>query len=54
MIMPAMSKTIYVYDSFSDSEPQLMGRLYVDLIRGRESYSFEGKMLLMILHQCAD
>jgi len=39
--MSAISKTIYVYDSFSDVEPQLMGRLYVDLIRGRESYSFE-------------
>lgn len=39
--MSAISKTIYVYDSFSNVEPQLMGRLYVDLIRGRESYSFE-------------
>ena len=39
--MSAISKTIYVYDSFSNVEPQLMGRLYVELIRGRESYSIE-------------
>lgn len=39
--MPTISKTIYVYDNFSNAEPRLMGRLYVDLIRGRESYSFE-------------
>lgn len=34
-------KKIYVYENFSDVEPQLLGTLFVDHIRGRESYSFE-------------
>ena len=34
-------KTIYVYDSFSENEPVRLGMLYVNLIRGTESYSFE-------------
>ena len=34
-------KKIYVYENFSDIEPQLLGTLFVDHIRGRESYSFE-------------
>lgn len=39
--MAANAKTIYVYDSFSFNEPKLLGRLYVDVIKGGESYSFE-------------
>ncbi len=35
------SKIIYVYDDFSTSEAVLLGRLFVDSIRGSESYSFE-------------
>lgn len=34
-------KKIYVYENFSNIEPQLLGTLFVDHIRGRESYSFE-------------
>lgn len=34
-------KTVYVYDDFSADEPVLLGRLYVDVIRGGESYAFE-------------
>ena len=36
-----MGKTIFVYENFKSSEPVLMGRLYVDEIRGKESFSFE-------------
>ena len=39
--MAAVEKTIYVYDDFSYDEPVLMGRLYVNVIRGGETYSFE-------------
>jgi len=39
--MPVSQKTIYVYDDFSFDEPVLLGRLYVSVIRGGESYSFE-------------
>ncbi|MBR1758832.1 MAG: type II toxin-antitoxin system HipA family toxin [Lachnospiraceae bacterium] len=39
--MASERKTIYVYDSFSGIEPNLLGRLYVNIIRGGESYSFE-------------
>lgn len=34
-------KTVLVYDDFSTNRPVLMGRLYVDVIKGGESYSFE-------------
>lgn len=34
-------KTIYVYDDFSFDEPVLLGCLFVNVIRGEESYSFE-------------
>ena len=34
-------KTILVYDDFSFDNPILLGKLYVDVIRGFESYSFE-------------
>lgn len=36
-----LSKTILVYDDFSFDNPVLLGKLYVDVIRGFESYSFE-------------
>lgn len=34
-------KNIYVYDDFSSENPILMGILYVNVIKGGESYSFE-------------
>ena len=39
--MPSYEKTIYVYDSFTFNEPKLLGRLYVNTIKGGENYSFE-------------
>ena len=36
-----LSNTILVYDDFSFDNPILLGKLYVDVIRGFESYSFE-------------
>lgn len=39
--MPAKQKTILVYDSFTYEEPLLIGKLYVDVIKGGESYAFE-------------
>lgn len=35
------SKTIFVYDNFSSKEACLLGRLFVDLQRGSEIFSFE-------------
>lgn len=35
------SKTIFVYDDFTEDKPVLLGRLYVDAIKGGETYSFE-------------
>ena len=40
-MMAAAEKVIFVYDDFSYDEPVLMGRLYVNVIRGEETYSFE-------------
>ena len=34
-------KNIFVYDDFSDKRPLLMGTLFVNVIKGYESYSFE-------------
>ena len=34
-------KTIYVYENWLSEEPSLIGKLYVDAVRGGESYSFE-------------
>ncbi len=34
-------KTVYVYENWLSEKPSLLGRLYVDTIRGGESYSFE-------------
>lgn len=39
--MAANQKTILVYDDFSEDSPVLLGKLYVDVIKGGESYSFE-------------
>lgn len=39
--MAVNQKTIFAYDDFSTEQPVLMGSLYVNVIRGGESYSFE-------------
>lgn len=39
--MTADRKVIYVYDDFSFEKPLLLGTLYVDVMRGRENFSFE-------------
>ena len=39
--MAVNQKTIFVYDDFSKELPVLMGSLYVNVIKGGESYSFE-------------
>ena len=39
--MSSNQKIIYVYDDFSTDVPVLMGCLYVSVIKGGESYSFE-------------
>ena len=39
--MAVNQKTIFVYDNFSTEQPVLMGSLYVNVIKGGESYSFE-------------
>ncbi len=36
-----MEKKIFVYEDFSSDEPQKLGVLYVDSVRGTEHYSFE-------------
>ena len=39
--MAVNQKTIFVYDDFSTEQPHLLGSLYVNIIKGGESYSFE-------------
>lgn len=39
--MPSNQKAILVYDDFSFNTPVLLGKLYVDVIKGGENYSFE-------------
>ena len=39
--MAVIQQTIFVYDDFSTEQPVLMGSLYVNVIKGGESYSFE-------------
>lgn len=34
-------KTIYVYENWLSEKPSLLGKLYVDTVRGGESYAFE-------------
>ena len=40
-IVVSKEKTIFVYDDFSMQNPTLMGILYVNSLKGEESYSFE-------------
>lgn len=39
--MAKNEKIIFVYDDFSGNKPVLIGRLFVDIIKGGETYSFE-------------
>lgn len=39
--MALQQTTIYVYENFSNSEPVFLGTLYIEHLRGKESYSFE-------------
>ncbi|MCQ2549979.1 MAG: type II toxin-antitoxin system HipA family toxin [Lachnospiraceae bacterium] len=39
--MAKKEKVIYVYDDFTSDSPILIGKLFVDVIKGGESYSFE-------------
>lgn len=39
--MATNQKTIYVYENFSSMEPNFLGTLFVETIRGHENYSFE-------------
>lgn len=39
--MAMNQKTIFVYDDFSTDQPIFMGSLYVNVIKGGETYSFE-------------
>ena len=39
--MAMNQKTIFVYDDFSTDQPILMGSLYVNVIKGGETYSFK-------------
>ena len=48
--MASETKTIYVYDGFSRKEDALLGRLYVDVIRGGETYSFEYDAEWLAMH----
>lgn len=36
--MAVNQKTIFVYDDFSTDQPRLLGSLYVNVIKGGESY----------------
>ena len=39
--MEINQKKVFVYDDFSEENPILLGKLYIDVINGTESYSFE-------------
>lgn len=39
--MASNQKIIYVYESFKFTTPNFLGTLFVENVRGRESYSFE-------------
>ena len=39
--MALSQKAIYVYESFKSTTPNFLGTLFVENVRGRESYSFE-------------
>ncbi len=34
-------KTIYVYENWLSETPSLIGKLYIETVRGGENYSFE-------------
>ena len=36
-----MTETIFVYEQWSGSSPVLMGRLFAESLRGKETYAFE-------------
>ena len=38
--MKEMQKTIFVYENWNSEHPNLMGKLFVDEIRGKESFAF--------------
>lgn len=40
-MMMTKQKIIFVYDDFSANQPILMGKLFVNVIKDGESYSFE-------------
>ena len=39
--MASGQKVIYIYENFFSTEPNLLGTLFIESIRGRESYAFE-------------
>jgi len=39
--MASNNKTIYVYENFHSEDPNFLGTLFVENVRGHESYSFE-------------
>ena len=39
--MSVSQKEIYVYDDFSFQEPAILGTLYINTVKGGETYSFE-------------
>ena len=41
MIVASNRKVIYVYENFNSTEPNFLGTLFVESVRGRENYSFE-------------
>ena len=41
MTVASNRKTIYVYENFNSDEPNFLGTLFVENVRGRENYSFE-------------
>ena len=43
-MMAGTEKIIYVYDDFSEDNPILIGKMYVGVIKGGETYSFEYDM----------
>lgn len=47
-----MSKTIYVYETFSSQKSEIMGYLYIDFSRGSEHHSFEFDNNWLKSHSC--
>ena len=42
-------KIIYIYENWSSNVPKLMGRLYVDFIRGKEQVAFEYDLKIQLI-----